>query len=103
MAYTIRPDDRFDGKEHFDAWKFIIMMILEENDVKQFVDRASKQPSIEPHKTVWSKGNRKFIQIILDGVKNDIVPMLTKHQTAFDMMNALRNAYEVNNATGFLH
>lgn len=57
------------------------MMILEENDVKQFVDRASKQPSIEPHKTIWSKANRKAIQIILDGVKNDIVPMLTKHQT----------------------
>ena len=28
--------------------------------------------------------------------------MLTKHQTAFDMMNALRNAYEVNNATRVL-
>ena len=28
--------------------------------------------------------------------------MLTKHQTTFDMMNALRNAYEVNNATRVL-
>ncbi len=28
--------------------------------------------------------------------------MLTKHQTAYDMMNALRNAYEVNNATRIL-
>ena len=28
--------------------------------------------------------------------------MLTKHQTAFDMMKALRNAYEVNNATRVL-
>ena len=28
--------------------------------------------------------------------------MLTKHQTAFDMMNALLNAYEVNNATRVL-
>ena len=61
MTYTIRPEDRFDGKEHFDAWKFRIMMILEENDVKQFVDSASKQPNVEPHKTIWSKGNRKAI------------------------------------------
>lgn len=79
-----------------------IMMILEESDVKQFVDKASKQPSIEPHKTIWSKGNRKAIQIILEGVKNDIVPMPTKHQATFDMMNALLNAYEVNNATRVL-
>ena len=48
------------------------------------------------------KGNRKVIQIALDGVKNDILPMLTKHQTAFDMMNTLRNAHEVNNETRVL-
>ena len=102
MAYTIRPEDRFDGKEHFDAWKCKIMMILEEHDVKQFVESASRQPIVEPHKSFWIKGNRKAIQIILDGVKNDIVLMLTKHQTTFAMMNALLNAYEVNNATRVL-
>ena len=52
------------------------MMILEENNVKQFIDEASKQPPVEPHKFIWSKENRKAIQIILDGVKNDIVPCL---------------------------
>lgn len=94
MAYTIRHEDRFDGKEHFEAWKFKILMILEENNVRQFVDGASKQPPVEPHKSIWINGNKKFIQIILDGVKNDIVPMLTKHQTTYNMMNA----FEINNA-----
>ena len=59
----------------------------------------TQQPAIEPNKTIWSKGNRKVMQIILDGVKNEIVPMLMKHQTTFPMMNALLNAYEVNNVT----
>ena len=39
------------------------------------------------------------MRIILDGVKNEIVPILMKHQTSFNMMSALINAYEVNNAT----
>ena len=52
MAYTIRPNDRFDGKEHFEAWKFRIMTILEENDVKQFVESESRQPTIEPQKSI---------------------------------------------------
>ena len=39
------------------------------------------------------------MRILLDRVKNEIVPMLMKHQTAFKMMSALINAYEVNNAT----
>ena len=69
MASTIRTEDRFDGNEHFVAWKFRIMMILEDNDVKQFVEPASKQPNVEPNKTNYSKGNRKAMQIILDGVK----------------------------------
>ena len=76
MAYTIRLEDKFDGKEHFEAWKFRIMMILEENDVKQFVERASNQPSVEPDKSIWNKGNRKAIQIILDGVKMILYPCL---------------------------
>ena len=52
MASTIRPEDKFDGKEHFVSWKFRIMMILEDNDVKQFVDKESKQPNVDPYKTV---------------------------------------------------
>ena len=102
MTYIIRLEDRFDGKEHFEAWKFRILMIFEENNVKQFVDGASKQPLVEPHKSIRTNGNRKAIQIILDGVKNDIVPMLTKHQSAYNMMNALWNAFEINIATRVL-
>ena len=39
------------------------------------------------------------MKIILDGVKNEIVPMLMKHRTSFNMMSALINVYDVNNAT----
>lgn len=99
MANAIRAEDRFDGKEHFVAWKFRIMMALEDNDVIRFVDKESKQLDADPHKTNWIKGNRKAMKIISDGVKNEIVPMLIKHQTTFNMMSALINAYEVNNAT----
>ena len=59
MASSIRPEDRFDGKEHFVAWKFRIMMVLEDNNVSQFVDSESKQPDVDPHKSIWIKGNRK--------------------------------------------
>jgi hypothetical protein len=60
MASAIRPEDRFDGKEHFVAWKFRIMMILEDNDVIQFVDKESKQPDADPHKTIWIKETKKL-------------------------------------------
>ena len=79
MTNTIRPEDRFDGKDHFVAWKFRIMMVLEENEISQFVDKESKQPNFEPNKSIWIKGNRKAMRILLDGVKNEIVSMLTKH------------------------
>ena len=79
MANAIRSKDRFNGKDHFIAWKFRIMMALEENDVSQFVDKDSKQPDVEPNKTTWIKGKREAMGILLDGVKNEIVPMLMKH------------------------
>lgn len=74
-------------------------MVLEDNNVSQYVDGESKQPDNEPHKSIWIRGNRKAMQIITDRVKNEIVPMLIKNNTAFKMMEALLNAYEVNNAT----
>ena len=79
MANTIRLEDRFDAKDHFIAWKFRIMMALEENDVTQFVDKESKQPDANTHRTNWIKGNKKAMRFILYGVKNEIVPMLMKH------------------------
>ena len=45
MAYTIKPKDSFDRKKNFEAW---IMKILDENDVKQFVESESRQPIVEP-------------------------------------------------------
>lgn len=50
MANAIKPEDRFDGKEQFLAWKFKIMITLEDNDVIQFVDKESKRPDVDPHK-----------------------------------------------------
>ena len=56
-------------------------MTLEDNDVIQFVDKESKQPNVDPHKINWIKGNMKAMKIILDGVKNEIVPILMKHDS----------------------
>ena len=45
------------------------MKAFDENDVSQFVDKESKQPYADPHKTNWIKGNRKAMRIILDGIE----------------------------------
>ena len=51
MASTIRPEDRFDGKDHFIAWQVRIRMVLEENEVSQFVVKESKHPDVESNKS----------------------------------------------------
>lgn len=39
------------------------------------------------------------MKIIVDGVRNHIMPIITKHETAYHMFKALESAFNINNAS----
>ncbi|XP_057820015.1 uncharacterized protein LOC131032929 [Cryptomeria japonica] len=74
-------------------------MILKENKVESFVRVESKEVENEPDKTTWIEGDEKAIKIIVDGVRNNIMRIIKKHETAYHMFKALKNAFEITNAS----
>lgn len=99
MASAIRFEDRLRGSDDFSAWKFRIKMILRENKVDSYVQTESAAPDNEPDETTWIEGNEKAIKIIVDGVRNNIMPIIKKQETTYKMFKALERTFEISNAS----
>jgi hypothetical protein len=46
MVSTLRVEDRLDGATNFRAWKARLLFLLEENDLKDYVEMVISDPKI---------------------------------------------------------
>ena len=83
--------------DNFESWKLQIMMLLKENKLESFVKEEKEEPKDDPDKTLWIENNEKAMKIIVDSVRDHIVPIVAKHVTAYRMFKALENAFIVIN------
>lgn len=95
----IRFEDRLAGADNFQSWKIRIIMLLKENKVETFIKPDKVKPEAEPDLSNWNEGNDKAMKIIIDGVRDHIVPILSKYDKAYEMYKALEKTYEINNAS----
>jgi hypothetical protein len=72
--------------------------ILEVNDVSDYVsDKATTTPMGATELIIWKKGEAKAKSLILDGIKDHVVPHLLGKADAKDMWKALRDLYQNKN------
>ena len=55
MTKNTKLDENIEGDENFKAWKYRIMLILQENDLDQFVKEEVKEPEEEEAKSKHKK------------------------------------------------
>jgi hypothetical protein len=72
-------------------------MILDVNDVLDHVDSKAVTPTDATLPIAWKKGEAKAKSILLDGVKDHIIPHLTGKTPAKDMWTALNDLYQSKN------
>ena len=94
--HGLRDQDRLDGASNFAVWKARILSVLDKNHVKNF---ALKVIAI----TVDPNDNDKYKEamvraksIILDGVKDHVVPHIAEKETTYEMWEALKKSYQHN-------
>ena len=77
MVVQLRVKDRFQGAQNFPTWKEMITRILDVSDAEEHIDSTKVAP-IDPTELVaWKKIDSRAMLIILDGVKDHIVPHLS--------------------------
>jgi hypothetical protein len=98
MAASIRYEDRLDGISNYLQWKVRLSVVFKENKIYSYVNSVVAAPAadhvvLDLHEVKETKAQR----IILDGVKDHLIPHLTEKKTAKEMWDALKNLFKAKN------
>ena len=93
----LRDQDRLDGASNFGVWKARLSLLLEENGIKDYATIGVVVPTDATQLATYKKEDAKARRIILDGVKDHIVPHISELDTTKKMWDVILNLYQ--NAT----
>eukprot|EP00253_Pinus_taeda_P004045 PITA_04045 len=97
MAFNgLRIEYALDGSSNYITWKDRMEAILEDNDLKEFINQEIQKPTSTNVQELaeWKKCVAKARQIILEGVRDHIVSSLHGKDTPFSMWKTLKNLYQ---------
>jgi hypothetical protein len=83
--------------ENFCAWKYRIGLILEENDLSNFIKENVPEPEEEATKAKYKKNMVRAKRIIADSIKDHLIPQVSSKNTPKEMFDALTRMYEGKN------
>ena len=97
MTKNTKLDEKLEGAEKFRAWKYRIMLILQENELDKFVkEEVTKQEEYEA-KSKHKKDTITAKRIIDDSIKNNLIPQVTLRETPKEMFDAFSIQFEGRN------
>ena len=97
MVTTLRVEDRLDGASSFGSWKTTVLNILEENEVDDYVNRVILEPTNDKGKAKHTKNESKEKMILIDSVKDHLIPHISQLNIAKKVYDALTSLFETNN------
>ena len=90
----MKVEDRLDGATNFISWKTRVLLILEENDLLKIVNEKVPEPKAKEDKSQWRKSDAKARRILVDSVKDHLVPQVSEKKTARKMFKTLKKLFE---------
>jgi hypothetical protein len=97
MATGLRFEDRLDGATNFSPWKERIALLLEENEIWDIVEKTQVVPTDTTLLAAYNKKNVKAKRMLLDVVKDHIIPHVSGKKNAYEMWEALTKLYQSGN------
>ena len=90
----LRFEDRLDGASNFYPWREHISLLLEENGLLEIAEGKVAAQADPTQLAAHTKKNIKARRILVDGVKDHIIPHLLGKKTTKDMWEALVKLYQ---------
>ena len=97
MTHHTQLEDKLGGADNFRAWKYIISLILEENDLDQYINAEVPEPEGDEAKTIHKKNLVKSKRIITYSIKYHLIPHVSSFKTPKEVYDALTKMFEGNN------
>ena len=97
MTSSTKLDEKLEGADNFRAWKYRVMLILEENDLEGFIEEDIPELEGDEAKAKHKKSMVKAKRIIADFIKDHLISHVSSLKTPKQMFDALSRLYEGNN------
>ena len=97
MPPRTKLDDKLEHIENFRAWKYRIGLILEENDLSNFIKEVVPEPEEDEAREKYKKDMIRAKRIIVDLIKDNLIPQVSSKDTPKEMFDSLSGMYEGRN------
>ena len=97
MTKSTKIDENLEGAYNFKAWKYQIMLILEENDLEGFIQEEVREPEEDEAKAKYKKDMIKAKRIMVESIKDNLIPQVSSRRKRKKMFDALSNLFEGRN------
>jgi hypothetical protein len=96
-ASGLRFEDKLDEVSNYSPWEERIMLVLVENDILEF-SKFIVAPLVDPKDMAIHKiKDVKSKRIIIDRVKDHLIPRLSREKSIRDMWEVLKSLFQINN------
>jgi hypothetical protein len=97
MYASTKLVEKLEGIDKFRAWKYRIILILAENDLAKFIKEEVEEPEDDIEKEKHQKDSIRAQRIIVDSIKDHLIPYVSSKKTQKEMFESLSKLYEGNN------
>ena len=97
MAPSTKLEDKLEGIENYRAWKYRIGLILKENDLEKYIKDEVAEPVEAKPKEKHKKDLIRAQRIIVDSIKDHLIPQVSSKETPNQMYDSLSRIYEGDN------
>ena len=97
MTNNTKRDDKLEGVENFRAWKYRVLLILEEHDLENYIKEEVAEPEGDEEKVRHKKSMIKANRIIAESIKDHLIPHVFSLKTPKEIFDALTRLFEGKN------
>jgi hypothetical protein len=70
----MKVEDRLNGADNFRSWKHRVLLILEENELLDHVQKVLPKPKKEEANAKFKRNEVKAKRILTDSIKDHLIP-----------------------------
>jgi hypothetical protein len=97
MSASTKLVNKLEGVNNFFGWNYRIALILEENDLARFIKENVPELADATTKGKYRKDMVRAKRIIVDSIKDHLIPQVYSNNNPKEMFNSLTKMYEGNN------
>ena len=97
MTHHTQLEENLGGDDNFRAWKYIISLILKENDLDQYISEEVTNSEGDEAKDTHKNNLIKRNIIIGDSIKDHLIPHVSSLKTPKEVFDALTKMFEGTN------